>query len=103
MLDDFKFVNKTDTKAINWTACTTCQGLGKQKLRLRKKVRLEYQKALAEFEKSNKQGKAPIKPKANLTPCTNCSGTGLINTSTIPIPDNERYPHVAIIGGGIND
>ena len=101
MLDDFKFVNKTDTKAINWTACTTCQGLGKQKLRLRKKVRLEYQKALAEFEKSNKQGKAPIKPKANLTPCTNCSGTGLINTSTIPIPDNERYPHVAIIGGGI--
>lgn len=101
MLDDYKFVNKTDTKAINWTACTKCKGLGKQKLRLRKKVRLEYQKALSEFEKSNKKGKAPIKPKANLTPCTNCSGTGLINTSTVPIPDNDRYPHVAIIGGGI--
>ena len=101
MLDDFKFVNKTDTKAINWNACTACQGLGKQKLRLRKKVRLEYQKALAEFEKSNKKGKAPIKPKANLTPCTNCSGTGLIKTSTPPPTDNERYPHVAIIGGGI--
>ena len=94
-------MHKTDTKAINQTACSECKGLGKQKLRLKKKVRLQYQKALTEFEKNNKQGKAPIKPKANLTPCTYCKGTGLIKTSIPSTTDNERYPHVAIIGGGI--
>jgi 2-polyprenyl-6-methoxyphenol hydroxylase-like FAD-dependent oxidoreductase len=94
-------VHKTDTKTINQSACTECKGLGKQKLRLKKKVRSQYQKALTEFEENNKQGKAPIKPKANLSPCTNCKGTGLIKTSIPPTTDNERYPHVAIIGGGI--
>ena len=94
-------MHKTDTKTINQSACTECKGLGKQKLRLKKKVRSQYQKALTEFEENNKQGKAPIKPKANLSPCTNCKGTGLIKTSIPPTTDNERYPHVAIIGGGI--
>ena len=94
-------MNKTDTKAINQIACTECKGLGKQKLRVKKKVRLQYLKALEEFEKNNKNGKVPIKPKAKLTPCTNCKGTGLIKTSIPPTTDNERYPHVAIIGGGI--
>ena len=86
---------------MNWTACTECQGLGKKKLRLRKKVRLQYQKELEEFEKNNKQGNAPIKPTTNLGPCVNCSGTGLVKGSTYPIVENDHYPHVAIIGGGI--
>ena len=86
---------------MNWTACTECQGLGKKKLRLRKKVRLQYQKELEEFEKNNKQGNAPIKPTTNLVPCVNCSGTGLVKGSTYPIVENDHYPHVAIIGGGI--
>ena len=86
---------------MNWTACSECQGLGKKKLRLRKKVRLQYQKELEEFEKNNKQGNAPIKPTTNLVPCVNCSGTGLVKGSTYPIVENDHYPHVAIIGGGI--
>lgn len=86
---------------MNWTACSECQGLGKKKLRLRKKVRLQYQKELEEFEKNNQQGKAPKKPKANLGPCLNCSGSGLVKGSNFPIAANDHYPHVAIIGGGI--
>jgi 2-polyprenyl-6-methoxyphenol hydroxylase-like FAD-dependent oxidoreductase len=86
---------------MNWTACSECKGLGKKKLRLRKKVRLQYQKELDEFKKNNQHGKAPIKPTTNLVPCVNCSGTGLVKGSTYPIVENDHYPHVAIIGGGI--
>lgn len=86
---------------MSWTACSECKGLGKKKLRLRKKVRLQYQKELEEFEKNNKQGNSPIKPTTNLVPCVNCSGTGLVKGSTYPIVENDHYPHVAIIGGGI--
>jgi hypothetical protein len=76
-------------------------GQGKKSRRISKKVRLHYQMAVEQFEKSNGEGTAPIRPKAHLDSCLNCSGSGLVAAISPPIPDTENYPHVAIIGGGI--
>nr|WP_228011986.1 NAD(P)/FAD-dependent oxidoreductase [Flavobacterium hungaricum] len=65
-----------------------------------KKVRLAYQNALHQFEKTNGEGIAPLQPKAPLYSCLNCSGSGLRPAVNAAIP-NPDYPHVAIIGGGI--
>ncbi|WP_232771307.1 FAD-dependent oxidoreductase [Colwellia sp. 75C3] len=70
-------------------------------MRLRKKVRLSYQRQLDHFEKTKNEGPAPIRPKGHLYDCLNCHGTGLIQSVTYPVADKESYPHVAIIGGGI--
>ncbi|AAZ24495.1 FAD-dependent monooxygenase [Colwellia psychrerythraea] len=70
-------------------------------MRLRKKVRLRYQRELELFEKTNNEGTAPVRPKGHLYDCLKCCGTGLLQSANHPIADTEHYPHVAIIGGGI--
>jgi 2-polyprenyl-6-methoxyphenol hydroxylase-like FAD-dependent oxidoreductase len=94
-------VKKVENEKTSWTICTECQGRGKKSQRLSKKVRLDYQMELDEFEKTNFEGVAPIRPKAHLSLCLKCNGSGLIHSDSFPIPDNENYPHIAIIGGGI--
>ena len=94
-------VEKTENEQSSWTMCKECDGQGKKSRRISKKVRLQYQKSLDEFKKTNGEGNAPIPPKANLYSCPKCLGTGLISAASLPQPDNENYPHVAIIGGGI--
>ena len=84
-----------------WTICKECKGSGKKRQKLRKQVRLRYQMALDEFKKMNGEGLAPIRPKAHLSSCLKCNGSGLVQSINPPIADNENYPHVAIIGGGI--
>ena len=78
-----------------------CQGRGKKSRRLRKKVRLRYQSALDQFEKTKGEGVAPVRPKGHLYSCLNCGGSGLLPSASHPIADKENYPHLAIIGGGI--
>jgi salicylate hydroxylase len=90
-----------NNEQVNWTTCKECQGRGKKSMRLRKKVRLRYQRELEQFEKTNIQGIAPVRPKGHLYDCLNCSGSGLIESASNPIVDTEDYPHIAIIGGGI--
>lgn len=85
----------------SWTICEECQGRGKKSQRLRKKVRLSYKIELDEFEKTKTEGVLPTRPNGHLITCENCSGSGLIPSTTPPKPDTENYPHVAIIGGGI--
>ena len=85
----------------SWTICLECQGRGKKSRRLRKKARLLYQIAVEQFEKTNGEGTAPLRPKGHLYSCLNCSGSGLIQSESDPIADKEHYPHVAIIGAGI--
>ena len=85
----------------NWTICPACQGRGKKSKWLRKKVRLRYQRALDQFEKTKSEGKAPVRPKRHLDTCLNCKGSGLVHSAIPPLSDKENYPHLAIIGGGI--
>lgn len=93
--------NKKGNEMTCWTICLECQGLGKKKRRLSKKIRLRYQAALDQFEKKNGQGIPPVRPKAHLDNCINCKGSGLLPSTNFPEPNTENYPHVAIIGGGI--
>ena len=90
-----------ENEASGWTVCTECQGRGKIRQRLRKKVRLRYKRELDQFEKTNAEGTAPVRPKGHLSLCQNCSGSGLIPSAGHPAADKENHPHVAIIGGGI--
>jgi 2-polyprenyl-6-methoxyphenol hydroxylase-like FAD-dependent oxidoreductase len=85
----------------NWSICLACNGRGKKRERVRKKVRIAYQKALDHFEKYKTDGAPPIRPQGHLTICSSCSGSGLSKASHPTKVDKENFPHVAIIGGGI--
>lgn len=101
MLIKLREVKKKENDKANWTICLDCQGNGKKNRRISKKVRLHYQEAVNQFEKSNGEGTTPVKPKSPLQSCLSCSGSGLLRSDKVPITDTENYPHVAIIGAGI--
>ena len=94
-------MENTDNINNYWNICKNCKGEGKKRQRLRKKERLDYQKSLEVFEKNNFKGISPIKPIGVLQTCSNCKGSGLIYSNIQPLVDKEKYPHIAIIGGGI--
>ncbi|MEO8234375.1 MAG: NAD(P)/FAD-dependent oxidoreductase [Flavobacterium sp.] len=94
-------MKKIENKNTSWTICLECQGRGKKSQRLSKKVRLRYQIELEQYEKTNTEGTTPVRPKAHLGSCLQCSGSGIISAASPPIADKENYPHVAIIGAGI--
>lgn len=93
-------LEKLSTKD-NWISCTSCKGQGKKSQGVSKKKLLRYESALAQFHKNEQATEAPIKPKNSMQICTTCSGTGLEMYNGQPIPDENKYPHVAIIGAGI--
>ena len=88
-------------KKQHWNICPECKGQGKKSKRLSKKVKLQFQKDLKQFEDSEHFGNPPVKPKAPLLLCNNCSGSGLILSDFQPTVDAENFPHIAIIGAGI--
>ena len=94
-------MKKLENTTTSWTSCQECEGQGKKSRRINKKVRLQYLKAVEQFEKLNGEDPAPVRPKAHLDSCLRCSGSGLVPAANPPIADTENYPHVAIIGGGI--
>lgn len=94
-------LKQLEPEFTSWTMCPECKGRGKKRRRLRKKVRLRYQRALDHFERSHAKGTAPVRPKGHLYLCEHCSGSGLLPAASPPLADKENYPHVAIIGGGI--
>nr|WP_294896738.1 NAD(P)/FAD-dependent oxidoreductase [uncultured Pedobacter sp.] len=93
-------MKKEEKTSDSWKVCPECGGHGRKKRKLKKKVRLQYQQALENFEKTG-EGIPPTRPKADLYPCSNCKRSGLINSNQTPIANTENFPHVAIIGGGI--
>ncbi len=94
-------MDKVGNQTVGWAFCKECRGLGKKRQRLTKKVRLRYQSALEQFEKTNGEGPAPVRPKGHLYDCPDCNGSGVIPAENPPVADAEHFPHVAIIGGGI--
>lgn len=90
-----------ENEEVCWTICQECKGRGKKSRRLRKKLRLRYKMASNQFEKTEGEGIAPVRPKGHLYSCLSCSGSGLIHSASHPIADKENYPHLAIIGAGI--
>lgn len=94
-------MKKVRNEEGSWAICQECQGQGKKKKRLSKKVRLRYQTELDQFEKTKGERTAPVRPKGHLYSCLKCCGSGLVHSASHPLADKENYPHVAIIGGGI--
>jgi NADPH-dependent 2,4-dienoyl-CoA reductase/sulfur reductase-like enzyme len=90
-----------ENKKASWTICQECRGRGKKSRGLPKKVRLRYQMAFDQFEKTKGEGTAPVLPKGHLYSCLKCYESGLLHSDSHPIADKEKYPHVAIIGAGI--
>lgn len=83
----------------SWALCSKCQGRGRVRQNIRKKAKLSYQAALLQFAQQG--GIAPERPKAHLSACPSCRGSGLQAAAHPPVADTENYPSVAIIGGGI--
>ncbi|ANW95779.1 monooxygenase [Wenyingzhuangia fucanilytica] len=94
-------MNKEESKKEYWSTCKSCYGQGKKRRRIQKKVRLQYQRALEQFEKSKGEGKLPVRPKGQLYVCHDCKGSGLIFSEIKPLIDTDNYPHIAIVGAGI--
>ena len=94
-------MKKDENEVMNWTICLECKGRGKKSRGINKKVKLRYQTALEDFEKTKSDAIVPVPPKGHLYTCQHCSGSGLISSVNPPIADQENYPHLAIIGAGI--
>ena len=90
-----------ENKQTGWTICEECEGRGKKSLRLRKKSKLNYQKAIDAFEKTKTEDITAIRPKITQYLCDNCHGSGLMPATSNPKANTENYPHIAIIGAGI--
>ena len=65
----------TPNRPLSWALCPKCQGRGRIRQNIRKKVKLSYQAALLQFEQQG--GTVPERPKAHFAVCTSCRGTGL--------------------------
>ncbi len=66
-----------------------------------KKRRSFFQIELRAYEASGGKGTAPKPPPKNADLCLHCSGSGLLRCENVVPSDSKKYPHVAIIGGGI--
>jgi len=93
--------SEVENNELTWTVCLDCQGSGKRNGKITKNERYRYQLERDAFEKSNQQGAAPIPPKGQLVTCSFCNGSGLRSSELNPPADSTRFPHIAIIGGGI--
>lgn len=89
------------SKTENWISCKACHGRGEKNQGLSKRKLQRYESALAQFKKNENATVIPTKPKTLSQLCSSCSGTGLELTDERPLADNEKYPHIAIIGAGI--
>ena len=94
-------MKQIEKDSYKWIICPECHGHGKKSKGLSKKLQFQYQLEVAAFKKNNEEVLAPAIPKGHLYSCTNCSGSGLIHSTTNKIIDTINYPNVAIIGGGI--
>ena len=84
---------KEEKELVHWTVCLSCHGLGKKNKGPRKKVKLTKQMP-------NHSMEAKEHLPSYLHTCSKCGGSGIVPAPFFPTP-TEKYPHVAIIGGGI--
>lgn len=84
---------KEEKELVHWTVCISCHGLGKKNKGPRKKAKLTKQIPVHSLE-----GKGLL--PSYLHTCSKCGGSGIVPAPFPPTP-TEKYPHVAIIGGGI--
>lgn len=82
-------------------SCPSCNGQGQKSQGISKRKMQRYEAALKKFKENDLPIDTLKKPESSIQLCSVCEGTGLINTDNRPQPNHTKYPHVAIIGGGI--
>jgi 2-polyprenyl-6-methoxyphenol hydroxylase-like FAD-dependent oxidoreductase len=85
----------------HWTICLKCHGQGKIPREPSKKKYHLFQIELGNYETSGCVGAAPHPPAKNVDVCFHCAGSGLVSSENAVVADSKKYPHIAIIGGGI--
>ncbi len=85
----------------HWTICHKCHGQGKTTREPTKKQWRIFQIKLLKHEAYNCGDTAPTPPGKISDPCLHCRGSGLQTCAHEVQADFKKYPHVAIIGGGI--
>ncbi len=88
-------------KKLHWSICPTCHGQGRVPREPSRRRRRLYQLELKKYEMSNGNGIAPQPLIKNKDACLSCEGSGLVSCEDAVPPDLKKYPHIAIIGGGI--
>jgi len=94
---EYEKENQIGEKNENWVGCEVCLGVGKKSKGISKQQRKHGTTAPVLHE----QNKALKTPQKVQKPCKNCLGTGLVRSNTTPVSNPSKYPHIAIIGGGI--
>lgn len=84
-----------DTTEPQWTVCPDCHGQGKLTTRPSRKKRRAFRIELSEKNITQKP------PRGSTQACPSCKGCGLTSSEHTVQPDTKKYPHVAIVGGGI--
>lgn len=90
-----------DAKQSHWTVCPTCRGQGSILREPSKKRLHQYQVKLNDHVARGAQGEVPQPPRGTVGTCASCRGSGLTQCEAVVPADPEKYPTVAIIGGGI--
>lgn len=93
--------NQIGAKNEHWVSCEVCLGLGKKSKRRSKQQRQRGVTAPALYEQNNGVEQAPKAPQKIQKPCKHCLGTGLVRSNIPPVNNPSKYPHIAIVGGGI--
>lgn len=84
-----------------WGICSTCLGTGRVLRKPTNRRVREYKTALTAYEADPENVTKPQPLVRNPERCIECNGSGLVHSTKAPKVDKERYPHIAIIGGGI--
>lgn len=81
--------------------CIKCQWRGKITLPILKRARHRYARRLKQFEEWISWATKPKELIPHVDTCHDCAGSGLVSSKNFSETDAKKYPHVAIIGGGI--
>jgi 2-polyprenyl-6-methoxyphenol hydroxylase-like FAD-dependent oxidoreductase len=90
-----------ETPQIHWSICLNCSGWGTKNALSRKQAKDRFETSFKKYELDKKNGILSKRPKTTRCVCNCCSGSGLIPRKSLSLPQNETFPHIAIIGAGI--
>jgi 2-polyprenyl-6-methoxyphenol hydroxylase-like FAD-dependent oxidoreductase len=79
-------LEKLENSFVSWSVCQNCKGQGKKNRRQPKKSLIQQEKIVTKNEQ---------------IACKSCLGSGILPSFNFTQVDNEKYPHLAIIGAGI--
>ncbi|WP_413512293.1 FAD-dependent oxidoreductase [Myroides odoratus] len=96
-------MEKEGKNQASWIICKACQGFGKKSKGRSKKSKYKQQELTNQLkgEVDLEISKETSVSAPHLYTCSKCLGSGILPSDRPLVADYDKYPHVAIIGGGI--